>query len=102
MDYLECRINNLVEIGNIVENLLGITHTKVIQKTERAFVVGGISLQDIKMPEKIAVVSGKTVKDVIGWFWDDQKEVMYIYTQEEITHRVTKKEPIELPHKSWT
>ncbi|WP_214788759.1 hypothetical protein [Exiguobacterium sp. s21] len=50
-------------------------------------------MQDIKMPDKIAVVSGKAVKEVIGWFWDDQQQVMYIYTQEEITHRVTKKEP---------
>ena len=45
------------------------------------------------MPEKLAVVSGKTIKDVAGWFWDDQHQVMYIYTQEEFSNKVTKKEP---------
>ncbi|MBQ6459533.1 MAG: hypothetical protein IKG65_06180 [Exiguobacterium sp.] len=50
-------------------------------------------MKEIKMPDKIAIVSGKAIKEVSGWFWDDQHQVMFIYTKEEPVNINTKKEP---------
>lgn len=57
------------------------------------FVFGGVLLKNIMIPEKIALISNGKVQKAAGWFWDTEKQVLYVYPKDEIKYEGNEKEP---------
>lgn len=50
-------------------------------------------MKQVTIPEKIALVTGGKVQKAAGWFWDTEKQVLYVYAKDETKTELKQKEP---------
>ncbi|WP_214795241.1 MULTISPECIES: hypothetical protein [unclassified Exiguobacterium] len=51
-------------------------------------------MNQFTLPEKVAIVSEGKVQKAAGWFWDSEKNILYVYLNNEIKNSINKaKEP---------